>query len=110
MYTSALWQLCWGVFFVVILGKVDFFDDLEVLQCDNSQLTSLDVSKNSKLEYLKCENNKLTNISMATILNPLYIFYLRLLFIFVSMLLMLQKFHYSRRAPHDKHPRPRYQR
>ena len=35
------------------------------LDCEFNQLTTLDVSNNTKLEYLDCYNNQLTNLDLS---------------------------------------------
>ncbi len=42
------------------LKGIEYFESLIVLYCFNNQLTSLDVSKNTKLTLLVCGNNQLT--------------------------------------------------
>ena len=46
---------------------------LQTLYCDNNQLTALNVSKNAKLTYLSCDNNQLTalDVSSSTALKDL---------------------------------------
>ena len=53
---------------------IEFFPNLERLWCDCNQLTSLNVSKNTKLIDLSCALNKLTslNLSNNTLLEDLY--------------------------------------
>jgi len=45
--------------------KLENFDNLEVLECDQNQLTSLDISKCPKLKVLDCGKNKLTNLDCS---------------------------------------------
>ncbi len=42
-----------------------YFTNLERLECDEAGLTSLDVSKNTKLRYLSCDENRLTKLSVS---------------------------------------------
>jgi len=44
---------------------IEFFSNLESLKCYNSSLTSIDVSKNTKLTSLNCESNNLTSIDVS---------------------------------------------
>lgn len=56
------------------LTGIEHFTALTGLYCENNQLTSLDMSKNTLLVGLKCSKNKLTslNLSGCTQLNKLY--------------------------------------
>ncbi len=47
------------------LKGIEYFESLTSLVCDYNQLTSLDVSKNTKLTYLKCCDNKLTSLDVS---------------------------------------------
>ena len=47
------------------LKGIEFFWALESLLCDNNQLTSLDVSKNTALNDLCCNNNQLTSLDVS---------------------------------------------
>ena len=47
------------------LKGVEIFYNLEWLICDGNNLTSLDVSQNTKLEYLTCGDNKLTELDLS---------------------------------------------
>ena len=51
------------------LKGIEYFTELEGLDCDNNQLTSLDVSKNTKLVKLICSKNALTSLNTSH--NPL---------------------------------------
>ena len=44
------------------LKGMELFTDLESLDCNVNQLTSLDVSKNTYLKYLYCQGNNLTSL------------------------------------------------
>ena len=44
------------------LKGIEYFTELTELDCGNNQLTSLDVSKNTKLVKLICAKNALTNV------------------------------------------------
>lgn len=46
------------------LTGIEFFPELENLDCSENQLTQLDVSKNPKLERLVCYENKLTSLDV----------------------------------------------
>jgi len=47
------------------LQGIDFFTELTKLECEKNSLTTLDVSKNSKLEYLSCWENGLTSLDVS---------------------------------------------
>ena len=53
---------------------IEYFRALTELQCNRNQLTSLDVSKSTKLKILQCHNNQLTSIDVSknTALTKLY--------------------------------------
>lgn len=46
------------------LSGIEYFPNLCALYCENNQLTSLDLSKNTKLELFYCQNNQLSSITM----------------------------------------------
>ena len=48
------------------LTGIEDFDSLQTLECDNNQLTTLDVSTNTALEYLHCKSNQLTTLDVST--------------------------------------------
>ena len=54
------------------LKGVELFPNLEKLYCKNNQLTTLDVTRNTKLYSLGCDNNKITSLDLTK--NPLNIF------------------------------------
>ena len=47
------------------LEGIEDFANLEILHCNNNQLSSLDVSNNEKLKILLCENNALTQLDVS---------------------------------------------
>ena len=47
------------------LAGIEYFTLLEVLDCDNNNLTTLDVSKLERLLYLYCSNNDLTALDVS---------------------------------------------
>ncbi|MCR4671391.1 MAG: S-layer homology domain-containing protein [Saccharofermentans sp.] len=47
------------------LKGIEFFTELELLECNNNRLQSLDVSKNTKLKKLYCGNNVLTELDIS---------------------------------------------
>ena len=47
------------------LTGIEHFTALKVLECDNNQLTSLDVSKNTALTGLVCSHNQLTSLDVS---------------------------------------------
>ena len=59
---------------IASLKGIEYFTALRGLNCQNNQLTSLDVSSNTALEILFCDNNQLTalDISGCTMLINLY--------------------------------------
>jgi len=63
-----------GVFNISSLEGIAYFKNIEILYCDYNKLTSLDISKNTKLKYLECTVNQLTSldISKNTNLEELY--------------------------------------
>lgn len=56
------------------LTGIEFFPELEDLDCSENQLTQLDVSKNPQLKRLVCYENKLTSLDVSgnTSLTELY--------------------------------------
>jgi hypothetical protein len=54
-----------GNFTLQSLKGVEFFTELELLECNNNRLQSLDVSKNTKLKMLYCGNNLLTELDVS---------------------------------------------
>ena len=48
------------------LTGIEAFTALDVLYCDNNQLTSLDVSSNTALSGLWCNSNSLTSLDVST--------------------------------------------
>lgn len=59
------------------LKGIEFFTEIIMLACDRNQLTSLDLSNNTKLTTLYCQENKLTSINVTknTVLAWLYCSY-----------------------------------
>ena len=47
------------------LSGIEFFPNLKKLNCSYNQLTSLDVSKNTKLSELDCYENQLTSLDVS---------------------------------------------
>ena len=47
------------------LKGIEYFTNLEYLLCQDNQLTTLDVSKNTKLKELSCYNNRLTSLVVS---------------------------------------------
>ena len=50
---------------IISLKGIEFFTMLTHLNCNSNQLTSLDVSKNTKLMTLACSNNQLTSLDLS---------------------------------------------
>ena len=46
------------------IDEIKYFTSLKVLKCDDNQLISLDLSKNTALEHLDCSNNYLTSLNL----------------------------------------------
>jgi Leucine-rich repeat (LRR) protein len=47
------------------LTGIEGFTSLEVLNCGNNQITTLDFSQNTKLKQLECYKNNLTNLNLS---------------------------------------------
>lgn len=47
------------------LTGIECFEDLTYLSCSSNNLTSLDLSKNTKLETLSCYSNQLTSLDLS---------------------------------------------
>lgn len=47
------------------LKGIEIFTRLQGLDCDNNQLTDLDLSKNTGLQVLSCDNNRLTELDLS---------------------------------------------
>ena len=47
------------------LKGMGYFEELRSLTCNNNRLTSLDVSKNTKLITLSCRRNRLTSLNVT---------------------------------------------
>ena len=47
---------------ITSLDGIQYFTQLKSLDCYSNNLTSLDLSKNTKLTYIRCSKNKLTNL------------------------------------------------
>ena len=56
------------------LDGIEFFTAITSLKCDNNNLTSLDLSSNTKLKTLSCHNNSLTSLNVVgcTALEKMY--------------------------------------
>lgn len=53
------------------LRGIGFFTNLEVLSCSNTGLTSLDLSKNTKLIAIDCSGNKISGSNMDVLISSL---------------------------------------
>ena len=51
--------------YIKTLKGVEYFPDLLVLRCDGNQISSLDVSKNTKLRVLRCDKNELNTLILG---------------------------------------------
>lgn len=47
------------------LKGIEYFSNLETLDCSGNQLTSLDLSSNTALTHLECANNQLTSLDLS---------------------------------------------
>ena len=47
------------------LRGIEFFKDLETLDCSSNEITSLDLSRNTKLKSLYCRRNQLQSINIS---------------------------------------------
>ena len=47
------------------LTGIEHFTALEFLLCYGNQLTTLDISKNTKLHYVNCDDNQLTALDVS---------------------------------------------
>ena len=56
------------------LKGVEYFKELTLLSCSENKLTSLDVSKNTKLSLLACSKNVLTKVNLGNNSQPLWVF------------------------------------
>ena len=54
-----------NVYPVNSLNGIEHFENLTILNCYNNKLTSLDVSKNTKLTYLNCWGNQLKELNVS---------------------------------------------
>ena len=48
-----------------VCNQIEFFPNLEKLNCKKNGISSLDISKNTKLTELKCDENKLTSLDVS---------------------------------------------
>ncbi len=44
---------------------IEFFENITVFVCDDNQLTSIDISHNTKLEFFSCSRNNLTSLDVS---------------------------------------------
>lgn len=51
---------------ITSLKGIEYFLDITTLYCYNNKLTSLDISKNTKLKYLSCEINNLVSLDLGS--------------------------------------------
>ena len=62
---SVIHEIVCNVQEIKSLKGIEYFSALEMLCCDQNQLTSLDVSKNTKLVRLDCYYNELTSLDLS---------------------------------------------
>ena len=55
------------------LTGIEVFKNIDSLYCSRNNLTSLDISKNTRLQWLNCCDNKLKNVDLSNNLCLLYI-------------------------------------
>ena len=48
-----------------VCDELRYFPNLEYLTCDNNQITTLDLSKNTQLKSLYCSNNQLVSLEIS---------------------------------------------
>ncbi len=56
------------------LKGIEVFTGLEILDCSENELTSLDLSKNTQLKTLICEKNQLTSLNLSKNLSLTYLY------------------------------------
>jgi Leucine-rich repeat (LRR) protein len=68
------------------LTGIEAFTNITVLECHSNNLTSLDVSKNTKLTYLRCDHNSISSLDVSsnTLLRELLCYYNQLTALNVS--------------------------
>lgn len=50
---------------IATLKGIEYFTEIEYLNCNGNQLTNLDLSKNTVLKYFYCDNNQLTSLDLS---------------------------------------------
>ena len=58
---------------ITSLAGIEYFTDLETLNCPGNQLTTLDVTKLTKLVYLVCNDNQLTALDVTGLTSLMYL-------------------------------------
>ncbi len=58
---DAVTEISCGYMGIKSLDGIEYFTSLERLECNNNELTSLDLQSNKKLCYLHCKSNKIKN-------------------------------------------------
>ena len=53
------------------LTGIEYFDSLQILECSDNHLTTLDINSNTVLTYLDCKNNQLISLDVNTALTYL---------------------------------------
>ncbi|GFH43343.1 hypothetical protein Hs30E_18940 [Lactococcus hodotermopsidis] len=83
------------------LKGIEYFKNLTTLYCSGNRLTTLDVSKLTKLEKLICDNNKLISLDVSNLTNLVYLWcdYNQLTSLDVSNLSKLEEIFYQSQAP-----------
>jgi hypothetical protein len=56
---------CWGAGNIVSLEGIEAFTNLNILDCSDNQLTSLNVTNNTALKYVHCYQNQLTSLDVS---------------------------------------------
>ncbi len=64
-----------SIYYIQNLKGIELFPNLKTLDCSHNQITSFDLSKNTKLVKLHCQDNKLTSLKVnSNSLNEIYCF------------------------------------
>lgn len=58
---------------ITSLKGIEYFTELSHLDCSYNNITSLDLSKNTKLTYVRADNNKYTSLDVSKLTELLYL-------------------------------------
>ncbi len=74
-------EICQSVKILSLYGKnieslqgIEHFPNIETLNCKINNLTSLDLSKNTKIIYLCCTENGITNLNLSNNIDILFLY------------------------------------